>query len=83
MKAILIALLLSTLSPCFGQNYFHQRLGQYDYWSGPNGYNGYGQQLGPYYFYHDNYGNGFGQQLGNYQFYQYNPYRYDPYCYGQ
>jgi hypothetical protein len=55
------------------QSYTHQRIGNFDYWSGDNGYSGTGQQIGRFYYYNDNYGSGVGQRLGNFDYYNYTP----------
>jgi hypothetical protein len=56
LKTIVFGLLLLAGSS-FGQTYYGQRLGNTDYIYGSNGYQGYEQQFGNQYYYHDNTGN--------------------------
>lgn len=55
------------------QRYTHQRIGNFDYWSGPDGYSGTGQRIGQFYYYNDNYGSEVGQRIGNFDYYNYTP----------
>ena len=72
MKILLLSAIFAAIS-AQAQTYTHQRLGSFDYWSGPNGYEGTGQQLGQFYYYHDNYGSGVGQRIGNFDYFNYTP----------
>lgn len=47
LKTVVFGLLLLAGSS-FGQDYYSQRLGNFDYTYGPNGYHGFGQQMGRY-----------------------------------
>jgi hypothetical protein len=75
MKILLITVALAIFGPALAQaqNYTHQRIGNFDYWNGPNGYQGTGQQIGQFYYYNDNYGQGTGQRVGNFDYYNYQP----------
>jgi hypothetical protein len=65
------------MEPAQAGSYIHQRIGNFDYYSGDNGYSGTGQQIGDFYYYHDNYGSGTGQRIGDFDYYHYTPnYRY-------
>jgi hypothetical protein len=90
-QLILIAELAILAGSGFGQTYWTNRIGPYDYTTGSNGYQSYGTQIGPYHYQFDNRGNtSFGQDIGPYHYennynshsnyglrhYQYNPYGY-------
>lgn len=68
---------LSTLavlaSSALAGSYTHQRIGNFDYWNGDNGYQGTGQQIGQFYYYHDNNGSGTGQRIGDFDYYHFTP----------
>jgi hypothetical protein len=72
-KLALIAAGLLVPWMALAQSYTHQRIGNFDYWNGSNGYSGSGQQIGNQYYYHDNYGSGYGQRIGNFDYYHYTP----------
>jgi hypothetical protein len=58
------------------QNYTGQHIGNFDYWSGPNGYYGTGQRIGNFYYWNDSYGYGTGQRIGNQSYFNYNRYNH-------
>src|SRR5215510_4759785 len=73
-KQILIGLAIGTMaSVASGQTYTHHRIGNFDFYNGDNGYQGFGQHIGPYYFYNDDYGTGFGHRIGNTDYFHYTP----------
>ena len=72
MKSLILLLALVTTN-AFAGDYTHQRIGNFDYWSGNNGYSGVGQRIGNFYYYHDNYGSVVGQRIGNFDYYHYTP----------
>jgi hypothetical protein len=67
----LLALTALTLG-AHAQDYTVTHIGNFDYYSGPNGYSGTGQRIGQFYYYNDNYGSGTGQTIGNQSYYHYN-----------
>jgi len=76
MKALLL-IWGATIMMASAQNYTGQRIGNFDYWHGSNGYQGTGQQIGPNYYYHDNQGNNWtGQSVGGFQYWHNNRFPY-------
>ena len=56
------------------QDYTGQRIGNFDYVNGPNGYSGTGQQIGSFYYYNDNQGNSYtSQRIGNFEYGHWQP----------
>lgn len=54
---LVLLLLITPITNCFAGSYTQQKIGNFDYVTGPNGYSGSGQQIGSTYYYHDNQGN--------------------------
>jgi hypothetical protein len=73
MKRVLLAILGATAISASAQNYTHQRIGNFDYYSGSDGYSGTGQSIGNFYYYNDNQGNNWtGQRIGNFDYWNNN-----------
>lgn len=51
---LLIIFLFAPHDGAFAETYTKQKIGNFDFVSGPNGYSGSGQQIGGTYYYHDN-----------------------------
>lgn len=78
LLAFIASITVSSALAAHAQSYTTQHLGNFDYTTGSNGYSGFGQHIGPFYYYHDNYGSGFAQTIGPFRYYNYTPnYRYD------
>ena len=45
---------ISMIEECQAETYTHQRIGNFDYVTGSDGYSGTGQQVGNFYYYNDN-----------------------------
>jgi hypothetical protein len=73
----LIALIAMTVAAS-AQNYTGQHIGNFDFWSGTDGYRGTGTSIGNFYFYHDNEGNNIqGSRIGDFEFLHRNQNFYD------
>jgi hypothetical protein len=70
----LLAWTILTSGALYAQNYSGNRIGNQDYWSGPNGWYGSGQWIGNQYYWTDKNGYGYGGAIGNYHYFNYQPY---------
>jgi len=50
MKKLLLSGLVCARAAVADETYFHMRMGDFDYWAGPNGQEATGQQIGNFYY---------------------------------
>ena len=83
MKTLTAVLALMMLAgTAMAESYTRQRIGNFDYTTGSDGYSGTGQQIGNFYYYNDNQGNHITEQrIGDFTYTTNNPtpsYEYKP-----